>query len=330
MSENSSAQPVWDPGPMVETMTGPIPTAALGFTLMHEHIIVRSEGMIQNFPHLWEPQQILDQVLKTLTALKAKGVDTLVDLTVLGLGRDIPFILPVVRQSGLQVIAATGLYAFTDPPVYFRERGADHMADLFIHDIEKGIQGTGVKAAILKCATDAPGITPGVEKVLRAVARAHRQTGVPISTHTHAATRRGLEQQDLFVSEGVDLSRVIIGHSGDSDDLDYLTRLMERGSYLGMDRFGLDAYLPEDKRISVIVELCRRGFAERMVLSHDAMVYYDVFDPGEKEKVRPHWNYFNIPERILPKLLEAGVSPEHIDQMTRHNPRRIFERAGGY
>lgn len=317
-------------GPRVETLSGPIPTSALGFTLMHEHIIVRSEGIIQNFPHLWDQQRVLNRVLEMLTALKAKGVDTLVDLTVLGLGRDIPMILPVVKQSGIQVIAATGLYAFTDPPTYFRERNADQMAELFIHDIEKGIQGTEVKAAILKCATDAPGLTPGLEKVLRAVARAHRRTGVPISTHTHAATRRGLDQQDLFASEGVDLSRVIIGHSGDSDDLDYLTRLLERGSYIGMDRFGLDTYLPEEKRIAVIVELCRRGFAEKMLLSHDAMVHYDVFDWGEKERVRPQWNYFNIPDRILPKLLEAGVTPEQIDLMTRHNPRRIFENVGAY
>jgi phosphotriesterase-related protein len=316
--------------PMVETMTGPIPTSALGFTLMHEHIIVCSEGMIQNFPHIWDRERVLRLALEKLAALKGRGVDTLVDLTVLGLGRDIPMLLPVVKKSGLQVIAATGLYAFTDPPTYFRERNADRMADLFIHDIEKGIQGTEVKAAVLKCATDAPGITPGVEKVLRAVARAHRRTGVPICTHTHAATRRGLDQQDLFLSEGVNLERVVIGHSGDSEDLDYLTRLLERGSYIGMDRFGLDAYLPEEKRIAVIVELCRRGFADRMVLSHDAMVYYDVYELEEKERVRPHWNYFNIPDRILPKLLEAGVTQEQIDLMTRHNPRRIFENVGPY
>ncbi len=184
--------------PMVETMTGPIRTADLGFVLMHEHIIVRSEGLAQNFPHIWDPQPALDRALELLTALKAKGVDTLVDLTVYGLGRDIPLLMPIVEKSGMQVIVATGLYTFNDLPTYFRNRTPDEIADLFIRDIEEGIQGTKIKPAIFKCATDAPGVTPGVEKVLRAVARAHLRTGLPISTHTHAASRRGLEQQDIF------------------------------------------------------------------------------------------------------------------------------------
>jgi phosphotriesterase-related protein len=309
----------------VETMAGPLPTAALGFTLMHEHIIARSEGMIQNFPHIWNQPAVLDYVQKMLTTLKTKGVDTLVDLTVLGLGRDLPMILPIVKKTGIQVIAATGLYTFTDPPTYFRNRDEKEMADLFVHDIQEGIQGTEVKAAILKCATDVPGITPGVEKVLKAAALAHLRTGVPISTHTHAATRRGLEQQDLFAAEGVDLKRVIIGHSGDSDDLDYLTKLMERGSYIGMDRFGLDSYLPEEKRINTINELCRRGWAERMVLSHDTMAFFDVYELGAIESARPQWNYFNLVDNIIPKLLAAGVTQDQIDIMTRDNPRRIFE-----
>ncbi len=231
-------------GPSVETMTGPISTSDLGFTLMHEHIIVQAEGVAHNFPQIWEPQAELDKTLKVLKDLKAKGVDTILDLTVLGIGRDVPLLLPVVKEAGINVIAATGLYTFNELPTYFQVRDVDAMADLFVSDITEGIQGTDVKAAVLKCATDAPGVTPGVEKVLRAAARAHLRTGVPISTHTHAGMRRGLEQQDLFESEGVDLRRVIIGHSGDSEDLDYLTKLADRGSYLGMDRFGIDIILP--------------------------------------------------------------------------------------
>jgi len=315
---------------VVETMNGPISTEDLGFTLMHEHIIVRAEGMAKNFPGVWNQQPVLDKVLEMLTALKARGVDTIVDLTVLGLGRDVPMLLPVVKQAGIQVIAATGLYTFNDLPTYFRDRKTEEMVDLFVTDITKGIQGTQVKAAILKCATDAPGFTPGVKKVLRAVARAHRRTGVPISTHTHAATQRGLEQQDIFAAEGVDLGRVIIGHSGDSDDLEYLTKLLDRGSYIGMDRFGLDAYLPEEKRIATIAKLCQKGWAERMVLSHDTMVYFDVYELGKIETFRPNWNYFHIVNNIIPKLLEAGVSPKQIDLMTRDNPRRIFENVETY
>jgi phosphotriesterase-related protein len=97
-----------------------------------------------------------------------------------------------------------------------------------------------------------------------------------------------------------------------------------------MDRFGLDAYLPEEKRISTIANLCQKGWAERMVLSHDTMVYFDVFELGTIETIRHNWNYFHIVNNIIPKLLEAGVSPEQIDLMTRDNPRRIFENVGTY
>ena len=137
-----------------------------------------------------------------------------------------------------------------------------------------------MKAAILKCATDEPGVTEGVERVLRAVAQTHRATGVPISTHTHAPTRRGLEQQDIFDSEGVDLSRVVIGHSGDTTDIDYLEEIMARGSFIGMDRFGIDALLPFEDRVATVATLCERGHADQMVLSHDASCHIDWLPQG--------------------------------------------------
>jgi phosphotriesterase-related protein len=316
--------------PAVETMTGRISTADLGFTLMHEHIIVQSEGVSHSFPSIWDKRASLNKAVEMLTTLKARGVDTIVDPTVLGIGRNIPRLLPVVEEAGLQVVAATGMYYFNDLPAYFVSREIDEMTDLFVADITDGIQGTDVRAAILKCATDEPGVTPGVEKVLRAVARAHLRTGTPITTHTHAATQRGLEQQRVFAEEGVDLGRVIIGHSGDSDDLGYLTKLLDAGSYIGMDRFGLDIFLPEEKRIATVAALCRMGYTERMVLSHDACVYIDMYKPEVIEQFVPNWNYLHISDHIMPALLEAGVSQTQVDTMTRDNPRRIFENVGVY
>ena len=111
-----------------------------------------------------------------------------------------------------------------------------------------------VKAAILKCVTNMAGLTRDVERVLRAVAQAHRETGVPITTHAHAGLRRGLDQQRIFAEEGVDPVRVIIGHSGDTDDYAYLEELIDAGSYLGMDRFGLNA-VPFDKRVEIVAEM---------------------------------------------------------------------------
>ncbi|HEY8491494.1 MAG TPA: phosphotriesterase-related protein [Dehalococcoidia bacterium] len=309
----------------VETVQGPVDTADLGVTLMHEHVFVLSEGVRQNFPSVWDEEAQVRAAVERLRALASRGVRTMVDLTVLGLGRDVPLVQRVASQVDLNIIVATGLYTYDELPRYFQTRDADHMAELFVRDIREGVQGTGVKAAILKCATDEPGVTPGVEKVLRAVARAHRQTGVPISTHTHAASRQGLRQQEIFEQEGVDLRRVVIGHSGDTEDIDYLVTLAERGSYLGMDRFGIDRFLPTDRRVAVIARLCELGYADRMVLSHDASCYIDWYQPELIRQYVPNWHYTHISDDVLPALRRAGVTEEQIHAMLVENPRRIFE-----
>jgi phosphotriesterase-related protein len=172
-------------------------------------------------------------------------------------------------------------------------------------------------------------VTPVIENILRASARAQKATGVPISTHTWAAGRVGEVQQAIFAQEGVDLRRVIIGHSGDSDDLGYLRGLMERGSTIGMDRFGLEHFLPTEKRVAVLARLCAEGYAGRMVLSHDANCWSDMLSEEAKRRTRPHWHYNHIPDDILPALRKAGVKEDQIEQMLVGNPRAIFEGRHG-
>ncbi len=314
----------------VETLRGPIDAADLGFTLMHEHVFVLSQGVPENFPSVWNEAERLAAARDKLRGLVDVGVHTIVDLTVLGLGRNIPLVLEAVGDLPLNVIVATGIYTYNEVPRFFDSRDAEVMADLFVRDITEGIQATTVKAAILKCATDEPGVTLGVEKVLRAAARAHRRTGVPISTHTHAATKRGLEQQAIFEQEGVDLGRVVIGHSGDTEDLDYLQALMKRGSFIGMDRFGIDIYLPMERRVATIARLCELGHAGQMVLSHDASCYMDWFPEEALRNAVPNWHFRHISEDVLPALRKAGVTEDQVRQMTVKNPRRIFEQAGAY
>ena len=211
-----------------------------------------------------------------------------------------------------------------------RPSGTDVLDDFFLHDIEEGIAGTGVRPGILKCATDEAGVTPAVERVLRAVARVHRATGVPISTHTHAATRRGLEQQAIFAEEGVDLSRVVIGHSGDSTDLGYLEELLDAGSTLGMDRFGVDVYCPTRQRVETVARLCERGWAQQIVLSHDTSCHIDWFDPVQLAAAAPNWHFLHISRDVLPALRAHGVTEDQIDQMLVEAPRRILEQRPGY
>jgi phosphotriesterase-related protein len=316
--------------PRVETLRGPVDTSQLGFTLMHEHVWVLSEGVHENFPSIWNEKEHFGIARGMLDDLVKAGVRSFVDLTVLGLGRNIPRLLRLAGDSPLNIVVATGLYTYNELPRHFASRDADYLAGFFVDDITDGIQGTNVKAAILKVATDEPGVTPGVELVLRAVARAHRQTGVPISTHTHAPSKRGLDQQNIFDEEHADLSRVIIGHSGDTEDLDYLETLMKRGSYIGMDRFGIDMYMTTEKRVAVIAELCKRGYARQMVLSHDASCHLDWYPSEALRAAVPNWHFRHISDDVLPALRAAGVTQEQIDQMTTGNPKAIFDKQGAY
>ncbi len=316
--------------PSINTVSGPLDTADLGFTLIHEHIYVLTEGMYTNYPHLWDREVRIQLAADQLTEAKAHGVASMVDLTVMGLGRDVTLVREAAQRSGMQIVVATGLYTYDEVPRHFEGRDADYMAGLFVHDITTGIQSTDIKAAILKCATDEKGLTTGVEKVLRAVARAHRATGVPISTHTHAATKRGLDQQRIFREEGVDLTRVVIGHSGDSENIGYLEELMAAGSYIGMDRFGIDSFLPTANRVAVIAKLCERGHAGKMVLAHDASCYLDWYPEGMPARLLPKWNFLHISQDVIPALRTAGVTDEQIETMMVDNPRRLFEAQGTY
>ena len=314
----------------VATARGAIAADELGHTLMHEHVFVLTPELEQNYDLAWNEEERVADAVERLNELKAAGIDTIVDLTVVGLGRYIPRIERIAQSTALNIVVATGLYTYNDLPHYFNYKSADHIADLFVRDITEGVRDTSVKAAILKCATDEQGVTPGVERILRAVAQAHRRTGAPISTHTHAASRRGLDQQKIFLEEGVDLGRVVIGHSGDTTDLDYLEELMAAGSYIGMDRFGIDMFLPFEQRVDTVAALCRRGRADRMVLSHDAACHMDWFDAAAIKSVAPNWHFLHISHDVLPALRARGVTEAQITQMLVANPRNIFENTQPY
>jgi phosphotriesterase-related protein len=321
----------------VMTVRGPLDASELGRTLMHEHVFIRTLEIEANWPTGWdEPRAVADAVTR-LQALKAAGIDTIVDLTVPGLGRHAGTVQAVAEKLDLHIVMATGYYTYDHLPHYFdfrgpgfRPDGVDTLEEYFRSDVEHGLDGTDVRPGILKCATDEQGVTPDVERILRAVARVHRATGIPISTHTHAPTRRGLEQQAIFASEGVDLSRVVIGHSGDSTDLEYLESLLSAGSTLGMDRFGVDLHATVEQRIDTVAELCARGWASQLVLSHDTNCHIDWFPQGLIAAAAPNWHFLHISEHVLPALRQRGVPEEQIDLMLVDTPRRILDHGPGY
>ena len=211
----------------IPTAAGDIDSSELGRTLVHEHVFVLGEEYRNNYQDDWDEDEKIADAVADLNQLKSLGIDSIFDPTVLGLGRYIPRIQAIAAQTSLNIVVATGLYTFNDVPHQFHYTGPgllfdqpEPLTELFVKDLTEGIADTGVRAAFLKCAIDEPGLTPGVERVLRAVAQASVQTGAPITVHTHAASESGLVAQKVFADEGVDLAKVIIGHSGDTSDLD--------------------------------------------------------------------------------------------------------------
>ena len=317
---------------IVPTVTGEVRSDELGLTLMHEHIFIFSPELEQNYPdEAWrEEEQVADAVRK-LRAAKSKGVDSIVDLTVLGLGRDIRLIQRVAEQVELNIIVATGAYVTTALPLPFVFQdpkgplgGREVLIEMFQQDIFEGIAGTSVRAGALKCASDIPGLTHDVDRVLRAVAHVHRTTNLPIFTHSDANSKGGLDQQRIFREEDIALDHVIIGHCGDTGDVEYLRELLDAGSYLGMDRFGLYNLLDYETRIETVVRLCGDGYTSRLILSHDTSCYLRW--AGELRSLSPKWEYVHIVDEVLPELRRRGLTADQIEELMVANPRRIFEQ----
>jgi phosphotriesterase-related protein len=322
--------------PTIQTLDGPVDTGQLGTVLMHEHVFNLTAEIQIVHPGFngWDPEVEVPRARERLRAVKEAGIDTLVELSPIGLGRSLDLITRACEGSGLNVVLATGLYTYDVLPRPWHFSGPGTLLDgpepldaLMLADIRDGIEGSDVKAAILKCAIDEAGLTEHVERVVRSVCRVHRETGRPICIHTHAPTERGRDALRVLAEEDVDPAHVMLAHCGDTTDLAYLEEMAASGALLGMDRFGLDILLPFEDRVNTVVAMCERGHAGRMVLSQDAMCFSDWFAPGVREQVAPNWHHLHVIQDVVPALLERGVAQADVDRMLRDNPRAFFERS---
>ncbi|MFP3123783.1 phosphotriesterase [Ectobacillus funiculus] len=309
----------------INTVTGKVDSTQLGCTLVHEHLLVRSDSVAVQFPHLYDDEDNFLKAVEQVKAVKAQGIQTICDPTVMGIGRDIRFMERVAHETEMQIIAATGIYSYSDIPPIFQNRDIDYLADVFVRDIEVGVQNTSIKAGFLKCTADEPGITSDLDKVFRAIARAQKKTGVPIMTHSHPASENGLKQLDIFKEEGVDPQYIMIGHCGDTDNIDYILKILNKGAFIGMDRYG-QAPLAYEKRNSTLVELVKGGYSNRMFLSQDYCCSFDWFPPEhEFFKQYPNWSMTFLLNEVIPNLRNEGVSEADIHTMMYDNVRRWFE-----
>ncbi len=321
----------------VPTVTGMVEADQLGTTLIHEHLRNADEAVRNQWPHVGavkeeaphevSADQVYDIAVREAKAAVDLGVKTIGEPTAMFLGRDVEFMRRVAEETGLQVIPCTGIYTYDYLPQFFMNRDPDQIAELFVHDIENGIQGTDIKAAFIKCAADEPGVNENIEKVHRAAARASVQTGAPIMAHSRPASNTGPRQVEIFLEEGVEPGKIQIAHTGDSDDLDYIEGLLETGVWIGLDRYGLDIFLPYEKRQATAKALLERGYADRIFLSADSVATTDwfplnVIDALIASGAAHDWTIRIVHERVLPELREWGMTEEQERTMMVENPVR--------
>ena len=313
--------------PSVNTVMGPVDTNELGFTLSHEHVGTNAAGLRHTYPEFIDRDGIREQSIAAMKAVYEDGVRTIVDVSTFDLGRDVQLMREVSLGSGVQIIPCTGNHVAVPRP--FGDVSPDVIAAMYIREIEEGIEGSGIKAGIIKVASDRGGVTPAQEVVLRAAARTQKATGVPISTHTWSPDRVGEQQVRILEEEGVDLDRVYIGHSNDDTDLEYLVGLLNKGVWLGLDRYpgGQVPGTPNwEQRTEVAKSLMDAGFTNRIFLSHDYSVpkaRHGVEVQEQRRRANPD-GYNFIPRYVLPRLKELGASDAEIHQITVENPRRFF------
>lgn len=323
----------------VQTVRGPIDTAKLGFTLSHEHICASSAGVWQAWPELFGGRaRFVRTAVDQLKQAKDEGVDAFIDVTTIDLGRDIRLMEEISRKSGVQVIAATGHWL--DASRTMNARTIEELAEFFIREIEVGMEGTDIKAGVIKVANAGATLNEFGERLLRAAALASKAAGVPITTHSPAGDRMGEKQAVIFESEGLSPSRVCIGHS-DNSAADYRMGLVKRGYYLGMDnlpRGGPAAPsaplqqpggLSFEQRMEAIKALVDAGFAHRVMLSNDHSLAMSL-QPTAADTLRLAQNpdgILFVTRKVIPALKAMGVQDQAIRTMTVDVPKRFFDEA---
>jgi phosphotriesterase-related protein len=308
----------------INTVQGPIDSSKLGFTLMHEHILISSAGIPQNYPQLLG-NDFIDDIVTELKSAKLGGIDTIVDATTLDLGRDVNILVEASKQSGVNIITCTGWYLYVSK--FMEGIPAEQYAQAFINDIEKGIAGTGIKAGILKAASDIGGVTIDEESILRGVAKAHVRTGVPIMLHSYSPGQVAKQQLPILKEEGVDLKRVKVDHCLDTTDVEYLIWILDQGCYLGLERYpGVNTSpMARTKTFKALIDA---GYADHLLPSHDwGLVFIDStltrFWKQTGQPLNPH-GFLYLKKVVFPQLLQMGISESTLNSLCTANPREFF------
>ncbi|MEO8510437.1 MAG: phosphotriesterase-related protein [Chloroflexota bacterium] len=305
----------------VMTVTGPIPPERAGFTLPHEHTAIALWHVKDRWDY-WELTPDDELIGEELHEFRRRGGGTLVDLTLPGVGRDPGRLRRLSTATGVQIVMGCGWYreAYYPAEALIDRRSADDLAAELIAEFRDGVGGSGIRPGIIgEIGTDKPWISAQEERVHRAAARAARETGMALTTHA-VQSPVGQAQLAIFIGEGVDPSRVVIGHADSYVDLDHYLVILDRGANLEFDflghRFASEEHA-EPRLIEIVVELLERGYGSQLLLSQDVC-------HNSQLKANGGFGYVYLQQHFLPSLRTAAVAEGEITQMTVDNPRRLL------
>lgn len=288
---------------------------ASGYTYAHEHLHIDLSSFKNNVDCRLDCYELIRD---EMTSLYAQGVRNIIEMTNRYMGRNPQFMLDIMRDTGMNVVACTGYYQHDFFPAHVATTSVEKLAKEMIDEIEIGIDGTGLKAGIIAEIGSSVDVITDVEaKVFAAAALAHRETGRPISTHTSFSTM-GLEQLALLKKHGVDLSRVVVGHCDLKDNLDNILRMIDQGAYVQFDTIGKNNYYPDEKRVAMLQEIAGRGLLDHIMLSMDITRRSHL-------KANGGLGFDYLLTTFVPLLQEAGFTQADVDLMLRDNPSVFFK-----
>lgn len=299
----------------ITTVCGSIDVKELGKTYIHEHLIIDLSGQKDDLDARLDD---MEAIIGEMKVLKSKGIDTIVEVTNRGMGRDVKAMRRIADASEINVIASTGFYKEPYLPPYVYDMEIDALVKLLMADILNGIEGSGIKAHIIgEVGTGKDTISPMELKIFHVAARTHIETGKPISTHTTLGNL-ALEQLALFKSYGIDTSRLVIGHLDLNCDPDYHLRVADTGCFMAFDTVGKLKYQPDEKRIESIKVLIDHGHLDQILLSQDITRKSHLMVNGGN-------GYSYLADQFIPKLLDAGVDEKQVDRMLCGNPGKFLD-----
>ncbi len=322
----------------INTVTGRVRPDELGTTLIHEHLLIGFPGWFMDaLAPRFVRADVLARAVDRMQELLSLGVRTFLDPCPMDLGRDVEFMAEVAQRSGMRIVCTTGAYKQNEGLTYtFGALPVEEIEAIYVKELTEGIGGTGIVAGLIKCATGAHGITDYERKLLTAAGRAAAKVGCPVITHTDEASQ-GIEQIELLTAQGMPAHRILVGHSDGRDDHDYHRSLADRGAYVGFDRFGIESFISDEKRMQSVIKMVEAGYTRSLCLSHDATcgawlgrpVFGGRFAvrPEQIAAAMPNWEPTHLFKRILPKLRERGITDAHVTTMLVENPRRYFAGA---